>query len=479
MCQRGCFATESDQSLRRAQTRNQVADETEAAGAFQSEQDIAALRGILKQIVEGPAFRGSQRSAQFLKFVVEQSIAGNVDQLKERLIGIHLFKRSPSYDTGEDAIVRVTASDVRRRLLQHYGWFGTGSEFRLDLPSGCYVPRITRKSPEASDPHEPIPAPDSLPSLVVAQEPDPGTVVLQPLEAVSPVDGPKKGWPLWRNLGVLLLAVAFGWWLNVLGHHMLSSTQSSTLPWSVLFGGSTVTHLVTSDPAIDAIQGVTRTDLSLSDYANHRYIPELNKLSPEQIRISKLLLGVGSSAATPDLPTTAKLAQIAQVFSKTLEVQASRNFQLSYLSNNDNFILLGSPRSNPWFSLFENKLDFRFVYDHETNSEFIRNIHPRPSEQQAYVPSAIGGGTGYSFAIVAFIQNPGQNGQVLLLAGADGEGTAAAGNFVTDLPQISRALQNCGISPAGPLRHFEILLRTETMAGVSRETDVAACHLLL
>ena len=82
-----------------------------------SREETAALLKHVAEIVEGKAFRGSPRSRQFLSYVVEQAIAGNVDSLKERVIGAELFGRPPAYETGEDAIVRVTASDVRKRLL--------------------------------------------------------------------------------------------------------------------------------------------------------------------------------------------------------------------------------------------------------------------------------------------------------------------------------------------------------------------------
>lgn len=472
----------------RAQTGDQAVGK-ETAATLTSEQDIAVLRRILKEIIEGPAFRGSHRSGQFLEFVVEAWIAGDFDQLKERLIGVQLFKRKPSYDTGEDAIVRVTASDVRKRLLQHYGWFGTDHEFRIELPPGSYVPRIHRKSQAEAiteSPLEPHSVPDILVADAIAQKPEPKAILPPPVEVATVVVAPKTGpfaatptkiWPFWLKAGLLIVAATLGWWIHSLSHAP-SSSASSVLPWSALFNTSAMTHVITSDPNIDAVQGVTHTDISLSDYANHRYISDPNKLTPEQVRISKLLLTEESSAAAPDPPTTAKIAEIAQTFSKKLEVQASRNFQLSFLKDNDNFIFLGSPRSDPWFSLFADKLNFRFVYDHQVGSEFVRNLHPRPPEQEIYAPSANGGGTGYSFAIIAFIQNPDQIGQILLLAGTNGEATTAAGDFVTDLPRISHALQNCGIEPSGPARHFEMLLQTQTMAGVSRETDVAACHIL-
>lgn len=439
------------------------------------------MRRILKEIVEGPAFKGSHRSGQFLEFVVEQAIAGNFDQLKERLIGVEFFNRPPSYDTGEDAIVRVTASDVRKRLLQHYGWFGTERAFRIELPLGTYVPRISRKcqieAPSESS-LEPLPKPDISTAEVVAEEPSPKTTPPEPVDVLPTAVTSKKSWALWRYAGIFALTAMVMWSIHLLNRHMSSAATSYALPWSVLFGPSSSTHLITSDPAIDSVQGITKTDLSLSDYANHRYIPVPDKLTPEQIRFCKILLSGETSAAAPDPPTTAKVAQIAQAFSKKLGVQDARGFQLSFLSNNDNFIFLGSPRSNPWFSLFADKLNFKFVFDHQLGSEFIRNLHARPPEQEAYIPSANGGGTGYTFAIIAFIQNPDQNGQVLLLAGANGEGTAAAGDLATDSQRISRALQNCGIAPDGPTQHFEMLLRTEIMAGVSRQTEVTACHVL-
>src|SRR5260370_19649659 len=89
--------------------------EAELARIVATGKDASTLREHIKEIVEGEAFKGSHRSAQFLKYIVDQAIAGHFECLKERVIGVELFRRPPSYDTGEDAIVRVTASDVRRR----------------------------------------------------------------------------------------------------------------------------------------------------------------------------------------------------------------------------------------------------------------------------------------------------------------------------------------------------------------------------
>jgi hypothetical protein len=79
---------------------------------------------------------------------------------------------------------------------------------------------------------------------------------------------------------------------------------------------------------------------------------------------------------------------------------------------------------------------------------------------------------------MALVRNPDQSGQILLLAGADAEGTEAAGKFATDLPRLSTELRNCGIKPSGPTRHFEFLLHLNTMAGTPNNIDLVACHIL-
>src|SRR4051812_23503484 len=88
------------------------------------------FRQHLAEIVRSPAFRGSRRSQEFLQHIVEKALAGQFEDLKERAVGVELFGRPAAYDTGGDAIVRVTASDVRRRLLQFYSEVGSEPALR-------------------------------------------------------------------------------------------------------------------------------------------------------------------------------------------------------------------------------------------------------------------------------------------------------------------------------------------------------------
>jgi hypothetical protein len=437
-----------------------------------TEQEANILRRHLQEIIEGTAFRGSHRSGQFLKHIVEQAIAGNFDSLKERAIGIELFGRSPSYDTSEDAIVRVTASDVRKRLLQHYGKYGTASEIRLSLPSGSYIPEVRRDSQPIELLATPVVAPPE-PILPGATE---QTLGETPKLAPRPQTVGSLHINKWVVFGVLLAGLNLAAWVVFWNHSSrIEPRPSSILPWSGLFRSTGSTKVITSDSNIEKIERLSGQPITLSDYANQQYIPNPSALPPEILRFCKDFLR-GDLAPTVDLGVVARIAALAQTSSSKIDVRGAREIRLSDVYTDDNFIFLGSPRSNPWASLFNDQLDFQFVLDNQR--EIIRNVHPRSTEKPLYVPTAGGYATGQSFATISFIGNPGRGGQVLLLAGANAEGTAATGELVADSQRLSSELKSCGISPSGPIRHFQLLLALNTMAGSPSDVKVIACHIL-
>ena len=452
----------------------------EIAKIAETKGGLASLQQHLKEVIAGDVFKGSHRSGQFLQYIVDQAIAGHVDSLKERVIGMELFGRSASYDTGDDAIVRVTASDVRKRLLQHYGRYGATSGFRISLPSGSYIPEIVR-DPVGEIGLSEIAAKPTDPEVVLHESttvPDELVVNPQIFPQIETTQSKTRTWRLPLLFGVFLVALNLALWGILWSRYpQIEAPRISTLPWSALFGSPHTTELITSDPNIAEIQGITHNQVSVSDYANRNYIPVPNKLTPEQEYFCKVVLR-GDDSAGVDAPIVAKIAALAQANSKVIAVRAARRIQLTDLKSDNNFIFLGSPRSDPWFTLFSDQLDFRFVMDKDSGSEFIRNFRPRPNEQAQYIPSALGWATGDSYAILALVKNPDQSGQVLLLAGANAEGTEAAGKLITDLPRLSTELRTCGITPNGPLRHFEMLLHLNTMAGTPNNIDLVACHIL-
>jgi hypothetical protein len=98
------------------------------------------VRDALKRVLESSEFRASHRCQEFLRFVVETTLAGNGQTLKERTIGVEVFGRSASYDPGNDSTVRVKAGEVRKRLQTYYSSAGAASPIRIHLPAGGYLP---------------------------------------------------------------------------------------------------------------------------------------------------------------------------------------------------------------------------------------------------------------------------------------------------------------------------------------------------
>ena len=117
--------------------------ETEVEFGTTPELTADMIRGQLDLLVRDEVFRSSKRSVAFLKYVVEQTLNGSADQIKERTIGVEVFGRDPSYDTNLDHIVRTAATELRKRLATYYVDEKHRSELRMGLVPGSYIPRFT------------------------------------------------------------------------------------------------------------------------------------------------------------------------------------------------------------------------------------------------------------------------------------------------------------------------------------------------
>ena len=82
----------------------------------------------LHEVLASPHFSNSKRYPALLQYIVENTLAGKSELLKERTLGVEVFDRPPTYDTNADTVVRYTAGEVRKRLLLYYSEHGRGSE---------------------------------------------------------------------------------------------------------------------------------------------------------------------------------------------------------------------------------------------------------------------------------------------------------------------------------------------------------------
>ena len=110
----------------------------------------AAVLGALEQVLAGRAFQGAGRSGALLRFLIERTLAGQADQLKEYTVGAEALGRGAAFDPRTDSIVRVEVSRLRGRLDLYYATEGAIDPVRILVPKGSYVPTFEVASPTSS-----------------------------------------------------------------------------------------------------------------------------------------------------------------------------------------------------------------------------------------------------------------------------------------------------------------------------------------
>src|SRR2546425_6105865 len=99
-----------------------------------------AIREHLSVLLSSTAFAQVDRLKRFLRYVVEETVAGRSENLKEYSIGVEVFDREVSFDPRTDPIVRVQARRLRARLSLYYENEGRHQQIRIELPKGGYAP---------------------------------------------------------------------------------------------------------------------------------------------------------------------------------------------------------------------------------------------------------------------------------------------------------------------------------------------------
>lgn len=112
-----------------------------------SDRDV---RGALMKILESPGFRNSERMCRFLQVTVERTLDGETDQLKEFSLGHDVFDRGEGYDPRTDAIVRVEARRLRKKLRAYYEGEGLLDKIIIEFHPGSYIPRFLSATPVTS-----------------------------------------------------------------------------------------------------------------------------------------------------------------------------------------------------------------------------------------------------------------------------------------------------------------------------------------
>lgn len=124
------------------------------------------VREELDRILEFDGIRNSAMLASFLRYVVEETLAGRAERLKAYTIAVEALNRAEDFDPNESALVRVNARRLRDVLSRYYSIPQNDRGFRIELPPGGYVPQFVRYEQVPDSVPDPVPAeqaaPDSL-----------------------------------------------------------------------------------------------------------------------------------------------------------------------------------------------------------------------------------------------------------------------------------------------------------------------------
>jgi TolB-like protein/Flp pilus assembly protein TadD len=202
------------------------------------EPNEQAVRQQLERILGSPGFTRNERLSSFLRYVVEGHLGGKDNELKESVIAVEVFGRSPDFDSRLDPVVRTEAVRLRARLSDYYLKVGKTDSLIIEVPKGGYIPRFQEIATE-----EPVTLPTIEPRL-------------------KPVR-----WRQWLNFGVSGLAIALVagalWWVQrpraPIAIAVLPLENSSHDPANDYFADGLTDELIRNLSIIDGLTVRSRT----------------------------------------------------------------------------------------------------------------------------------------------------------------------------------------------------------------------------
>lgn len=98
----------------------------------------------VERICKSEQFANSKQLQDFLRYLIDETLAGRKSQIKAYSIATEVFGRDKDFNPDIDPIVRVEARRLRKKLIEYYTISGEVSNIRIDIPTGRYVPTFTK-----------------------------------------------------------------------------------------------------------------------------------------------------------------------------------------------------------------------------------------------------------------------------------------------------------------------------------------------
>jgi hypothetical protein len=249
-------------------------------------------------------------------------------------------------------------------------------------------------------------------------------------------------------------------------------------PFSQIFDTRHQTIIVVADSNYGMARILSSQPGSLDQYLHREFLqgPEANQIGAANSRLSEYLSN-STLTSFADVADVVALYRMAGPLQTQVLVRYPRDLRLRDLDHN-NYVFIGSPGSNPWVTLLQDKLNFRETEGVVGNSaKMFVNKNPLPGEQAQYEGLRWTGTMGEDYATISLLPNATHDGSVLVLQGLQQEGTEAAGRFLADPVNQHQLMSALGIS-AGESRSqniwFEALIRSRTVSGAPNTTTLVA-----
>lgn len=354
--------------------------------------EAAEIQEQLERLVAHPLFANSKRYPVLLSYVVEQALKGNATDLKERSIGIEVFGRSPSYDANADPIVRITAGEVRKRLMQYYYDSAHAGEPVIELPVGSYVP-VFHASGRGEEP---------LPDTLAAAQP----------AAVSFPDPRARRSPwIWVAGAAALVAATIGAGIGFLAHDYHRATSIDRFWAPITAGTSTATYC-------------------LGEPAKNLDVGSINSLEPplaaEKQEPLYFRLHYSGHLALADVITLTRTAAALETRHKAFRVVPASEATFSQLREGPN-VLIGA-FDNIWTLRITQKL--RFGFESKDGVALIVDRKSQTPTSWATAWDLPYEKLSRDYAIVARIRDNTTGQPVIIAAGISEEGTESAGEIL-------------------------------------------------
>lgn len=411
---------------------------------------------LVQRIVSSTPFQKSTRLRELLQYLAQETLRGSAHELTEQHIGNALFHKPSDYRPLEDSSVRVHVRQLRLKLHEYFNEEGRNEPIILEIPRGSYalVFRAVQKAALVPTPAQSKPV-SVLPWRHQAQWP----------------------WILCGILTVLCATLAFR--LNARRTDTAVRPQAAlSWPFSQIFDAQHQTIIVVADINYGMSRILSSQTGSLDQYLRREFLqgPEVSKIGAVDSSLSEYISN-STLTSFADVANVVSLYRMAGPLQSQVVVRYPRDLRMRDLDHN-NYVFIGSPGSNPWVTLLQDKLNFR-----ETESvvgksaKVFVNKYPLPGEEPEYVGLRWTGRVGEDYATIALLPNATHDGSVLALQGLQQEGTEAAGRFLADEENRRQLMNALGVSASDSSSQkiwFEALIRSRTVSGAPKSTTLVA-----